>query len=369
MPADKTDHAADARAHELDRARERVGRVRAALVNRELAAVLGVVVFGVIWLANVDSPRAPARMRLARGDGDPLAQTTSFALAPDGTTIATVHQDGSVALRSANEEGRLRRVLGYDGSFRAVAFAPDGRLLALGGMKPGITLCRVDTTQAEAMLEIPIRETSSLAFSPDGRTLAATSLASDEIILWDMAAGCERMRLNGHASRVDSIAFSPDGRSLASGGNRDRWIIIWDLATGAQRRWPQPSASPISALAFSPDGSLLASASGFERAVRIWDPTSGVVRHLIRSCAPGKNSVAFAPDGHLLATADRDGSVKLWSMAAGRPLARLDGRSNWLGGVAFSPDGRTLAAIGNDTDVRLWDVAEIIGSRIDPRAN
>jgi WD40 repeat protein len=73
--------------------------------------------------------------------------------------------------------------------------------------------------------------------------------------------------------------------------------------------------------------------------------------------------VAFAPDGRLLATARNDGTVELWNVATGGLLARLDGRTNCLGGVAFSPDGLTLAAIGNDTDVRLWVVTEVIGTR------
>jgi WD40 repeat protein len=103
--------------------------------------------------------------------------------------------------------------------------------------------------------------------------------------------------------------------------------------------------------------------------VRIWDLTSGRVKRRVGSYAPARNSVAFAPDGRLLATADNDGMVKLWNVATGRLLARLDGHSNWLGGVAFSPDGRTLAATGNDTDVRLWDVTEVVGSRIDHKAD
>jgi WD40 repeat protein len=87
-----------------------------------------------------------------------------------------------------------------------------------------------------------------------------------------------------------------------------------------------------------------------------------VVR-LIGSYAPSRNSVTFAPSGRLLATADYDGTVKLWNVATGRQLSRLDGHTERLAGVAFSPDGRTLAAIGNDNDVRLWDVNEAIGTQ------
>jgi WD40 repeat protein len=79
--------------------------------------------------------------------------------------------------------------------------------------------------------------------------------------------------------------------------------------------------------------------------------------------------MAFAPGGRLLATADDDGTVKFWSVATGRCLARLDGQADFLRGVAFSPDGRTLAVIGSDDDVRLWDAAEVIGDQTDHSAD
>src|SRR5262249_22249535 len=83
--------------------------------------------------------------------------------------------------------------------------------------------------------KMAIERTKALAFSPDGRTLAAASNLSDQIILRDMAARRERTRLRGHSAGVLSLAFSPDGRSLASGGKSDQAIIVWDLATGDRR--------------------------------------------------------------------------------------------------------------------------------------
>jgi WD40 repeat protein len=369
MQRDTGDPPAKAGNDDLDLQTGRVGRVRLAVVNRELAAVIGVVILCLVWLSNVQLDRQPARMWLARGDGDPRSRIMAFALSPDGTTIATIHEDGRVALRSATDGANLPRVLDYGGVARAVAFSPDSQVLVIGGKASGVMLCGVTTAGAERPLGIPSRETNALAFSPDGRTLAATSFLSDEIILWDMAAGRERARLRGHASNVASITFAPDGRFLASGGCRDGSIIIWDLATGAPRLRLTGPSSPIPALAYSSDGSLLASASGFESTVRIWDISSGRLKYVVGSFASGTNSVAFAPKGYLLATADKDGTVKLWNFVTGRLAARLDCGANWIGGVAFSADGRTMAAIGDDTDVRLWDVNEAVGSRIDHKAD
>ncbi len=223
-------------------------------------------------------------------------------------------------------------------------------------------MCDLETEGAEDPLKMPIASTTALAFSSDGRILAAASRLTDRILLWDVAARRERPRLRGHSSPVLSLAFAPDGRSLASGGGiGDQAIIVWDLATGGQRlRLVTPGF--VTALAYSPDGSLLASANGFPGGpLHIWDPAAGRLVRSIGSRSTSRNPMAFAPGGRLLATADEDGIVKFWSVTTGRRLASLDGQADFLRGVAFSPDGRTLAAIGNDDDVRLWDAAEVIG--------
>jgi WD40 repeat protein len=338
-------------------------------VNYGLAALIGVAMLVLAWFATLDSGPAPPRLRMARGDGDPRARTTAFTYSPDGETIATTHEDGRVALRSPTEGWSLPRFLADRGHALAIAFAPDGKSLALGGDDPDITWCDLGSKGTGRPLGMSIHQTSALAFAPDGRTLAATSYLSDQIILWDLAARRERTRLRGHSSPVLSLAFSPDGRSLASGGRWDQALIVWDLATGG-RRLRLEAPGPVPALAYSPDGSLLASASSaFEHSVRIWDPPTGRVVRRIGSYAPSRNSLAFAPGGRLLATADNDGMVKLWDVATGRHLASLDGHADWLGGVAFSPDGRTLVAAGNDDDVRLWDVTEVLGTQTDHPAD
>src|SRR5262249_15781657 len=150
------------------------------------------------------------------------------------------------------------------------------------GDGPDVTVCDIGAKGAGRALKIPIRRARALAFSPDGRILAATSEPTDQIILWDLLANRERTRLRGHSSQAISLAFSPAGRALASGAYGDRCVIIWDLATCAERTRlaATPGAVTISSIAFSPDGTLLASASRFEGSVRIWDRAGHVVRVL-----------------------------------------------------------------------------------------
>src|SRR5262249_19397763 len=135
--------------------------------------------------------------RRVRGVGDIAIRT--FAFAPDSQTIATIQTDGRAALRGAAGGAGAPSFLDHRGFARALACAPDGRSLAVGGLEPDILLYDARAGGAGRPLGMPIREVHRLAFSPDGRTLAASSYLDREILLWDLAAGRERVRLRGHS--------------------------------------------------------------------------------------------------------------------------------------------------------------------------
>jgi hypothetical protein len=133
-----------------------VGHARLHLLNRKLAVLMGLVALGLVLFLNVDSGRTPPRPPLAHGGGGPPSQTLAFAFSPDGTTIATIHEDGRVLLRRPPGSWRLKRFLNYRGFARALAFSPDSRFLALGGFEPGITLCDLSGEGTERPLNVTI---------------------------------------------------------------------------------------------------------------------------------------------------------------------------------------------------------------------
>ena len=184
---------------------------------------------------------------------------------------------------------------------------------------------------------------SSVAFSPDGHTLAAGD-ESGHIGVWDTATG-RRAATLAEGSPVNSVAFSPDGHTLAAGDDNGQ-IILWDTATG-RKTATLADTSLVESVAFSPDGHTLA--AGDESGdIGVWDVATGQQMSLLvvgDKPAP-VSSVAFSPDGHTLAAGDESGHIGVWDTATGRQAATL-AEGSPVSSVAFSPDGHTLAA-GDD---------------------
>ncbi|MDB9539894.1 30S ribosomal protein S6 [Anabaenopsis arnoldii] len=190
----------------------------------------------------------------------------------------------------------------------------------------------------------------SVAFSPDGRTLASASWRT--IQLWDVATQEEIATLTRHSYGVLSVAFSPDGRTLASGSD-DGTIKLWDVATQGSIATLTGHSGSVRSVAFSPDGRTLASGSRDET-IKLWDvATQGSIATLTGH-SNWVRSVAFSPDGRTLASGSDDETIKLWDVATQGSIATLTGHSYGVWSVAFSPDGRTLASGSEDSTIKIW---------------
>lgn len=310
----------------------------------------------------------------------PLALCLSMALVALGAQAAELEPlvpEGES--ESVAQEARWAAM----GSVGAVAFSPDGSVLASGDSDGRVRLWEVSTGRELHRLSRHTDSVQSLAFSPDGQTLA--SGGDNSVWLWELRTGQPLHRLEGHSDAVRFLVFSPDGRTLASGG-ADKAVRLWEVSTGKALHRMEGLANPV--LAFSPDGKLLASGGDASSKTRFWEVASGREQNLERKAAgkafaprkdaswlredlpvavtratllrlqrPAEPVLVFSPDESLMATGGSDERVRVWHALNGQELRRMEGHTHPVQSLAFSPDGRILASGGTDNTVRLWDVA------------
>ncbi len=270
---------------------------------------------------------------------------------------------------------RSTSMTGHTDTVYSVAFSPDGHTLATASADRTVILWDLTTPAPLARVGRPLTSHTapvySVAYSPDGHTLA-TGSADRTVILWDLSDPVNPVRIGrpiaGHTGAVHSVAYSPDGHTLATAGE-DRTVILWDLDDPVNPVRIGQSLTghtgTVYSVVFSRNGNTLATA-GHDQTVILWDLSDPATPTRIGQPLTGHTgtvpSVAFAPDGHTLATASWDRTVILWDLTTlanpvriGRPLT---GHTGPVYSVALAPDGYTLATAGGDGTVFLWDLAD-----------
>ena len=337
------------------------------------------------------------------------ADNVSFS--PDGQTLATAC--GGICLWDV-ETGERKDVLGKQhvlrrnsGSFRFVEFSPDGRTIAAGDMYNVYVWDALTGVQIHTWGEGEWRgfdQLDDIAISPDGRTLAygygytwmqqwLLGKWDSTIFLRDMVTGERKELLRGNFA-INSLAFSPDGQTLACA----RWwwkkvhfqqsssVYLLDVATGVVKHRlgpPHPDYSKADifrSVAYSPDNRTVA--AGGDADIHIWDAETGA---LIRMLDKGRDitySIAFSPDGRTLIEGKSDGTVILWEITPlAEPLPVMNPHVvepsqvapdvNGDGGVdiqdlalvaaRFGQSARTGADVNGDSVVNISDAVLVAG--------
>ena len=304
---------------------------------------------------------------------------TALTFALDGKTLAVgyAHGDanGVIGLWNIGTQQQTARLNTPARYLWALAFSPDGQLLASGGHKnAGISLWNVRSHALVATFEghneKPYNhEVSTVAFSPDGETLASGSAFDNTVRLWEVATGrlvakLSKSNPNQEYQGVNSVAFNRDGTLLTSSGD-DGKILLWDTQTLKQIGVLETDAGSVSSIAFRPDGKTLVSLNGGDAesarhkggdmTLCLWNVKTHEQIAAMRHHNAEIESAALSPDGMLLASGRQDGVVALWDMRTEKLSAALGGHIATVKSVAFSSDG-TLLASGEREHARLWDV-------------
>jgi WD40 repeat protein len=293
---------------------------------------------------------------------DASRDVLSVSFGREGRTLATTDQDGVTRLWDLTQPNLEPRVLHTaEANAASVAFSPDGRMIAMGSTDGTVQLwdqLRIDSPPEELLQGLGTAVVlTAVAVSPNNRMVAAVSGVDGHVWLWDRDAPDAPITLRGHESIVTSVAFSPDGQTLASAGG-DETVRLWDLGEPAVPTLLKGHTDSIYAVAMDPDGRNLASADG-DGAVRLWDlqDPQNAPRPL-REAGSRISSLAFSRDRSKLAAGGYSDAVWIWDLnnPEGEPV-KLQ-RPGGVTSVEFSPDGGTLAAGSWDGTATLWNLGQ-----------
>jgi len=274
----------------------------------------------------------------------------AVAWSPDGKLLASDGQEGVVVIWDAASDEVVTTLTVPDNSWSpSLAWSPDGRQVAAAIVGGGV-IWDVDSGEAVQILQESDFVTRDIAWSPDGSRLA---LSSDDgtITIWDAASGAVVASLSdGRGWPIWSVAWHPNENLLASGA-QDGVVLVWNLAT--EQATPTPgNTSLVYDLAWSPDGTQLASGS-WDTFIAIWNRETGQTQTL-EGHTGNVYGVTWSPDSTQLASASLDRTVIVWDAASGKPKATLAGHTGTVYGVHWSPDGAQIASGSQDGAVILW---------------
>ena len=344
-------------------------------------------------------PKA-AKARLGKGG------IRAMQFSPDGSQLAVGSNIG-VWLYDVQTGKELAL---FPGICESVAFSPDGRFLANGGVDfsahfggrhwaEGLELWEIATGRKVSLPDV-LSSAAALRFTEDGKTLISSNrsrriitrldietkkrtvtniekprgfmspephtLTHDKLAigaldgtfeLWDTTTGKMLSTLgeSGFEKHVFALAFSPDGTHLAS-GSEDTTVRLWDIANDDKPITLRKHTGWVNVLAFSPDGKLLASGST-DKKVQLWDTATGEPLDTFTGSINGITSLTFSQDGNTLASGSGDGTIRFWNIKTGtlRPI-HITGHTEWVPAVTFIKDSTTLASVAFNGIITLWDL-------------
>jgi eukaryotic-like serine/threonine-protein kinase len=286
----------------------------------------------------------------------------AVAFSPDGKLVASAgdNEKGSPCLKAWDaSSGHLRWTgAGHTQLVTCLAFSPDGALLASAGYDNRIKLWDPATGRERANLDAQLNQPRCLAFSRDGRLLACgggrrlRSTRGDRVAhVWDVTTGQLLHTYGGHGEQVRGVAFSPNTRQLIT--TEDNQIVrFWETETAREeRRFSE--MSQVQCVAYAPDGKSVAWGMQFGTLTQ-FDLASGQTRSFAGRHQGEIRSLAFTPDGRRLATGGSDNTVRLWDAETLNQLLILPAGAQPINSVAFSPTGDRLASAGHDGAIRIW---------------
>jgi WD40 repeat protein len=289
---------------------------------------------------------------------------------PDGHLLVGINAAGALTIWDAAtlavvQQSQLPESILLTGATRpkSLTVTPDGSLVAIGGYDGMITIVPVGVPDGKVRTIRTYDATRpfdptvySVVFSPDGRTLAATS-NGNSVRMWRAEDGRSLPILTGHTGRVFQVAFSRDGAQMVT-ASADRTARVWDSRSGAALVVLTGHSDMVKSAGFSPDGFQVATGSQ-DQNTRIWDARRTTLGLIFSGHQGGISSIAFSPDGQHILSGGSDKTVRVWDTGQSEPLHTLYDHRDVICCVAYGHDGQTVAAAGGTSDmtVHVWNAS------------
>lgn len=311
--------------------------------------------------------------------------TGNMQYSPNGKELA-VASDKGIWIYDARTGAEVVLLSGHQGDVLAIAYAPNGKMLASAGRDETVRLWNPKTGESLATLTGHGGLVTGVAFSADGKQLVSGS-GDGTVRLWSTrtrrqiwSADTPQKQMLDEERKLPlpgvfrtnkptrplrspfeilglqwvlAVAYSPDGKTLASSGSSDGTIQLWNVANGTHLRTLKGHTEMVRTLAFLPDDKTLVSGSD-DDTLRMWDTNTGRMLRKLSGHSNDVKSVTFSRDGKMLASGSKDASVRLWDAETGRFLPTLRGHFWEIEAVAFSPDSKTVLS-ADDSNILLWD--------------
>ena len=293
------------------------------------------------------------------GGGSILA----VAVSPDGKSILTGSADKSAKLISRSDGKPIRTLAGHQGPVQSVAFSPQGDCLvtadAFGGLKVWETASGrgVIAFGHAAPNGAAIQSIQKVAFSGQRGLVSASADATLKTWQFD-GRWTAHKTLGTHAFRVLSLDFSPDGKLLVTGGgepSRSGEVKLWEVGKGLlARSLTSLHSDTVFAVRFSPDGTKLASAS----AEKLHTVTAGADGKLLRSYEGHTHhvmTVDWRSDGKQLVSGGADNVLKIWDYDSGEQIRTLQAVGKQVTSVRWITGKPEVVGASGDAQVRIWN--------------
>ncbi len=283
-----------------------------------------------------------------------LGSVLALAFSPNGNLLATGSTNGVVNIWDIASDKIVASLNGHTDWIRAVEFSHDGNLLVSCGDDQTLRIWDVNEQTCIKIIHAHVGRIWASGFSfDDGKLVSAGD--DHQIKIWDVESGEHIKTLEGHIESISSISFAPDGQYLASGGE-DKMILVWEIDRNHKPQVCIQNDASIRSIRFSPDGGILAVCDD-NSSIQLWDIRNCTRLGLLEGHTARVWSIDFSSDGKHLVSGSEDNTIKLWSVATNECLMTLHGHNNQVIAVKFDPKNETVASASDDRSVRLWDIS------------